>query len=145
MACFFRDINLLLKHGICLTLRDIPLTCYDPGCVPYLTWVLFLNIFFVHIGSQLQSCFLEEITKVSGKMCSRLDSRTDLILFVFYGRNLYLNCSFILFFSNQRFLMAKFRLLRHCFPVFFRVSQLSGSWNILFQELKRKFLDYEIL
>lgn len=36
------------------------------------------------------------------------------------------------FFPNQRFLTAKFRLLRHCFPVFFRVSQLSGSWNILF-------------
>lgn len=54
---------------------------------------------------------------------------------------------FILFFPTQDylFLTAKFRLLRHCFPVFFRVSRLSGSWNILFQQLKRKFLDDKIL
>lgn len=46
---------------------------------------------------------------------------------------------------GYRFLTTKFRFLRHHFPVFYRVDQLSGSWNILFQELKRKFLDYEIL
>lgn len=66
---FLRDINLLLKHGSWLTLRDIPLTCHGLSHVPCPTWVLFLNIyiFFVHMGSQPASWFLRKLPKFLGK------------------------------------------------------------------------------
>lgn len=148
MLYFLRDINLLLKHGSWLTLRDISLTCHGLGHVPCPTWVLFLNIYIFFLSTwavNLRVDFWRNYQSFWENMFKAELKNGSNFIICFIRKKFFFELVFHSFIPkpSYRFSAAQFRLLRHCFPAFCRVDQLYGSWNVLFPELK-KFLDYEI-
>lgn len=95
----------------------------------------YLKKFFCPHGKPNLEFLFGRQTSVSGKTCFRLNWKMDLICFVMRKICLWAILSFFLPHTTNLgyiFLTTKFRFLGHHFPVFQRVCQMSGSWNIVF-------------